>query len=332
MDILGKGKNKNTNLNYILCGCIIVLLILYVFNTEKTNSNIKVNTIINNSRIEEGFIEPTKMNTPRNFELYKIDKTNNILSCIFSEPTNSIISNQVIKYMLVVNSYILNTDNTNILDDNKQKNMYKLLDTKMIIKDKKEIITVELNKQFKLRFDITLPKVKYNIPDNTNNLENETVEQPIFYRLGLVAIYPNIYSAIVPTSNQTLFTLENEIDYNESQLFSELGQKYKGNKPLSLLEGDESGDDNQNNTTDNYKYEQIKLQLGDYPTNLINFEQTGVKSLSELMKLNTNNTINLILNDYTESNSTPTISKEPQKDKIESVEDIKNTQTDRVEA
>ena len=93
MNLLGK-NNKNSNLNYIFFGCIIILLILYVFNLEKDN-NLKVTTI-KHKDIIENFITPTKLNTPLYFELYKIDKTNKNLSCIFNEPYNNIIANRVV--------------------------------------------------------------------------------------------------------------------------------------------------------------------------------------------------------------------------------------------
>ena len=308
MNLLGK-NNKNSNLNYIFFGCIIILLILYVFNLEKDN-NLKVTTI-KHKDIIENFITPTKLNTPLYFELYKIDKTNKNLSCIFNEPYNNIIANQVKKYMLVINSYILNTeiDTSKILEtDNKDIPIYKLLDQKLIIKDKKELNNIEVNNKLKLKFDIALPKEYYiendnsqiNTNDNTddNKLNPSFVKQAIFYRLGLVAIYDNIYSAIVPTINQNLFTLESEIDYNENKLFSELKKEYGGTTPLSLL--DDTNNDNNTEQNKNLKYEQIKEQLGGYPLNLILDEQTGVKSLSELMEMVTNNSVNIVLNDKTQ--------------------------------
>ena len=115
-------------MDIIIVGSIIVFLVIIILSKTSnlnTFSN-KKPKIIKSNKIIETFIEPKLYNTPRDFELFKIDKDLNEVTFIFGSPTPHIIGNLIEEYILVLNSKLPEQNG-------------KLLDTKLIIKKKEEL-------------------------------------------------------------------------------------------------------------------------------------------------------------------------------------------------
>jgi hypothetical protein len=290
-------KCGTIKIDIMIVSIIIVFLIILLLSkmsniNELYNKNPKI--IKSNTNIES-FVDPKEYNTPREFELYKIDNDLNEITFIFSTPTPHIIGNQVNEYMLILNSYIDQNDS----NDNTQK----LLDTKLIIKKKEDLKSNDVNllRKGKLSFIIDSPPKEYisyddnssndNIDDNNTNYLIKEQSSPITYKVGLVAKYPNMYSKAVLCNNimNSQFTLDNNFNYLENDLSMRLSSEYgiKENQKSNPSINDELDDSLEipEELSTNAKYEQIKEQLGGYPTNLILEEHTGVNSLDHFLKL-----------------------------------------------
>jgi len=283
------GKNCYTNktcrkmdLDIVIVSAIIIFLgIIMLSKTSNMNElfNKKPKVIKSNETIES-FVTPKEYNTPRNFELYKIDNDLNEVKFIFESPTPHIIGNQSEEYMLVLNSYI---DQSVDGSTNEQK----LLDTKLIIKKKVDLRgnDVHLLRKGKLSFTIDAPPKEY-IDYNENNEEDN---KEITYKAGLIAKYPNMYSKAVICSNiiNGQFKMVDNFNYLENEMVSELGKQYNIQTKPNPKINDELDDSLEvpEELSTNAKYEQIKEQLGGYPTNLILEELTGVNSLDHFLKL-----------------------------------------------
>lgn len=290
-------KCGTMKIDIMIVSVIIVFLIIILLSktsnvSELFNKNPKV---IKSNKTIESFVDPKEYNTPRDFELYKIDNDLNEITFIFSTPTPHIIGNQANEYMLVLNSYIEQ------VDTNSNTNQQKLLDTKLIIKKKEDLRGNDVNllRKGKLSFTIDSPPKEYIYYDDNNLGKTDDdnkylVEEnsiPITYKAGLIAKYPNMYSKAVLCNNliNGQFTLDNNFNYLENELSTELKKEYniKENPKANPSINDELDDSLEipEELSTNAKYEQIKEQLGGYPTNLILEEHTGVNSLDHFLKL-----------------------------------------------
>jgi hypothetical protein len=267
----------------IVVGIIVFLGIIMLSKTsnigEFTNKKPK---IIKSNKIIESFAEPKIHNTPRDFELYKIDNDLNEVTFIFGSPTPHIVGNQVQEYMLVLNSYIEQETIGN-------KNEKKLLDTKLIIKKKEDLVgnNVNLIRRGKLVFTVDAPPKEYiYYTDGPPNDKNDEQKRIITYKAGLIAKYPNMYSKAIHCRNKINgeFNMVDNFEYLENKMQSVLEKEYNVvPDPKINDELDDSLEDPEEIST-NAKYEQLKDQLGGYPTNLILEEQTGVNSLNHFLK------------------------------------------------
>jgi hypothetical protein len=262
----------------IVIAIIIFLGIIMLSKTSNVSEFLnKKHKLIKSDKIIESFTEPKIYNTPRDFELYKIDKDLNEVTFIFSSPTPHIVGNQAHEYMLVLNSYV-------DLPEPNSNNERKLLDTKLIIKKKEDLRgnNVNLVRMGKLVFTIDAPPKEY-IYYNDNNEENNQI---ITYKVGLIAKYPNMYSKVVHCSNKTNgeFDMVDNFQYLESKMLKELGKEYNVEpNPKINDELDDSLEVPEELST-NAKYEQLKEQIGGYPINMILDEHTGVNSLDHFLK------------------------------------------------
>lgn len=291
-------KCGKMNMDIDIIIVIVIIIFLGIIMLSKT-SNIcdfinKKPKLIKSDKIVESFVEPKIYNTPRDFELYKIDKDLNEVTFIFSSPTPHIVGNQAGEYILVLNSYV-------DLPEPNENNERKLLDTKLIIKKKEDLRgnNPNLLRMGKLVFTIDAPPKEY-IYYNDNNEEQKEI---ITYKGGLIAKYPNMYSKAVHCSNKTNgeFNMEDDFKYLESKMLSELGKEYNIEpNPKINDELDDSLEVPEELST-NAKYEQLKEQIGGYPTNMILEEHTGINSLDHFLeqspdKYNININTNLLDN------------------------------------
>ena len=262
-------ENRNLNISFLIC--IIALVVLYICDkrsksiSKQNNPNKQNVNEVNDTN--ESFLNPSVINTPRNVEIYKIDNKNNTITLTFKPPYPNIISKQVEKYMIVILSY-------------SENNPGKVIDTKIIVKDKTDFtpLNSEHQQQGKVGIKIDMPIKK----------------EGISYKVGISAVYKNVTSNIVGQGNyKTIFNLGSPYNYEENQALLELGKECATQAPVILNE------DNEITTSLPYteedtdsKYEQIKDQLlGGYPNNLILNEQTGVDSLDYLIKQDLNKNI-----------------------------------------
>jgi hypothetical protein len=289
-------NNKQINF-FIVISIIIFISIIVLSNVSNvgdfTQKYLSSNKMNNKSKtnIIEPFIEPKIYNTPRNFELYKVDKDLGTISFIFSTPMPHIIGNLSDEYILVLNSYRQFTaeENTefeesyNDKNSSKPANILQFIETKLTIRKLKDLESNDdhLVRQGKHIFKINIPSEDYKYYDA--NDEEKTLD--ITYKAGLIAKYPNIYSKVAICENKLNgFNLKDSFDYLDNKIRKELGVDYTSqNKPKINTELD----DNLVSLTEishKSKYEQLKDQLGDYPMNLILNEQTGIDSLDYLLK------------------------------------------------
>jgi len=105
-------------------------------------------------------------------------------------------------------------------------------------------------------------------------------DKPIFYRLGLMAVYSNGFSQIITHYNIRTFRLGVSV-LQHLAILQHGNSNYgtAGNVSLENIEVD-GGD---TVATADGKFEVIKRQLGGYPDNLFIEERTGPNSLSELI-------------------------------------------------
>lgn len=243
-----------------------------------TKQNVKTNY-----QLVEGFIEPKTYHTPKNFELYEIDNSNNLIHFIFNPPRPLIIANQVEEYILVVASYILNEE--------EEKSEPQHLETITFRKVAKllESSNEVLSKDGKLIFTINKPQETYI--DNTNlNSENT---KDIFYKFGLMAKYPNSYSNIIHTNNISLFNLnqsKNSFDYSQANL----GFQPNFKKMANINDVNNINEPIDTNQCSNFN--QLKDTIGGFPDNL-NLEQFDYGELNEILSdENMKNNVNFNLN------------------------------------
>ena len=102
---------------FVLISILILVVIIILSNTGNIeSSNFKNATFkkigMNANNTIESFTQPKPFNTPRNFELYRVDTEQQKISFIFSSPLPHIIGDQAEEYILVLNSYINPTDET----------------------------------------------------------------------------------------------------------------------------------------------------------------------------------------------------------------------------
>jgi len=262
----------------IVVGIIVFLGIIMLSKTSNIGEFLnKKPKLIKSDKIIESFVEPKIHNTPRDFELYKIDNDLNEVTFIFGSPTPHIVGNQVQEYMLVLNSYI----EPELNDDDKKR---KLLDTKLIIKKKEDLRGNDVNliRRGKLVFTIDAPPKEYIFYNDSSSDEQKQI---ITYKAGLIAKYPNVYSKAIRCRNKINgeFNMVDNFEYLENKMLSELGKEYNVvPDPKINDELDDSLEDPEEISA-NAKYEQLKEQLGGYPTNLILEEQTGVNSLDHFL-------------------------------------------------
>jgi hypothetical protein len=287
-------STKTSNNNYcssrkfdtfVLLSILSLVVIIILSNTGNIDSskfkNAKFKKIgMDANNTIEPFTQPKPFNTPRNFELYRVDTEQNKLSFIFSSPLPHIIGEQAEEYILVLNSY---TTPTNPLDE---KNKKKLVDTQLIIKKKEDLKSREINllKKGMYMFTIEMPPKEmeyYN--EETGKIQDETLT----YRPGLIAKYNNIHSKVIPCSNIPYGEIDlnnnDSFDYLDNKIRAELGIDTSTKKTIKINEDIEDERDIYDNTSNDSKYQQLKEQLGGYPTNLILNEQTGVDSLEHLI-------------------------------------------------
>ena len=277
--LLNKNNNKMDIDIIIVIVIIIFLAIIMLSKTSNINNFINKNPkLIKSNKIIETFSDPKIFNIPRDFELYKIDKDLNEVTFIFSSPTPYIIGNQVEEYVLVLNAYI------DLVEQYSNKNERKLLDTKLIIKKKEDLQSnnINLSRMGKLVFTINAPPKEY-IYYNDRNEELSTI---IKYKVGLIAKYPNIYSNAVHCSNKLNgeFNMEENFEYVESSMLKELGKEYNVKSDPKINDELDETLEIPEELSSNAKYEQIKEQLGGYPTNLILEDHTGINSLDHFLK------------------------------------------------
>lgn len=112
------------------------------------------------------------------------------------------------------------------------------------------------------------------------NLKMKDVnDKPIFYRLGLMAVYPNGFSPIITHYNIRTFRLGVSV----LQHLAILQHGYSNDNNTVSLENIEVDGGDTVATADG-KFEIIKRQLGGFPDNLFIEEQTGPQSLNDLVK------------------------------------------------
>ena len=220
-DYLSNKNYKGINIDIMIVVVIIIFLGIIMLS-KASNINEFINKkpkLIKSNQIIESFIEPKIYNTPRDFELYKIDKDLNEVTFIFSSPTPHIVGNQIQEYIIILNSYV-------DLPEPNIKNERKLLDTKLIIKNKADLLgsNPNLSRMGKLVFNIDAPPKEYIYYDDNN----EEQKQIITYKVGVIAKYPNMYSKAIHCSNITNgeFNMEDNFKYLESLMLIELGKEY----------------------------------------------------------------------------------------------------------
>ena len=312
-------NNKQINF-FIVISIIIFISIIILSNvsnigdfTQKYLSSNKMNKK-SKTNIIEPFIEPKIYNTPRDFELYKVDKDLGIISFIFSPPMPHIIGNLAEEYILVLNSYRDFTDEEIIEFKDSTNNMEggrQFIETKLTIRKIKDLESNDdhLVRQGKYIFKINIPAKDYKYYDN-DNVEKAT---DITYKAGLIAKYPNIYSKVAICDNIVMgeFNLKDQsFDYLDNKIRKELGVDYKTKTTPKI---NTELDDNLVSLTEvshQSKYEQLKDKLGGYPMNLILNEQTGIDSLGFFLKQSPdkyNLNINMNLKDLNEPVGTTNI-------------------------
>ena len=270
---------------FVLISILILVVIIILSNTGNIeSSNFKNATFkkigMNANNTIESFTQPKPFNTPRNFELYRVDTEQQKISFIFSSPLPHIIGDQAEEYILVLNSYINPTDETDTT------NKKKLIDTQLIIKKKEDLKSREINLLKKGMYMFTI-----EMPPKTMEYYNETIgdikEETLTYRPGLIAKYNNIHSKVIPCSNIPYGELDlnntGSFDYLDNKIRTELGIDSSINKTIKINDDMDDERDIYDNTSNDSKYQQIKEQLGGYPTNLILTEFTGADSLDELI-------------------------------------------------
>lgn len=292
-------ENKKLNIGFLIC--IIALLVLYIFDVKsKKKTNQETNTtptpittttttpittpVLENPEDQEGFINPTPINTPRNVEIYKIDPKNNKITLTFKPPYPNILARQVIKYMIVIISYSNQELSDKVVEpfssSSSDMSKFKIIDTKIIIKDKGDFksLNAEHQQQGKLGIEFNMPEAK----------------EGVFFKVGIAAIYKNLTSNVAGQTNyQSIFSLGSSFNYEENQTLVELGRECASQSSVILNEDDEAITSLPFTEEDtDTKYEQIKDQLlGGYPNNLILNEQTGADSLEYLIKQDLNNNV-----------------------------------------
>lgn len=294
-DYLSNKNYKGINIDIMIVVVIIIFLGIIMLS-KASNINEFINKkpkLIKSNQIIESFIEPKIYNTPRDFELYKIDKDLNEVTFIFSSPTPHIVGNQIQEYIIILNSYV-------DLPEPNIKNERKLLDTKLIIKNKADLLgsNPNLSRMGKLVFNIDAPPKEYIYYDDNN----EEQKQIITYKVGVIAKYPNMYSKAIHCSNITNgeFNMEDNFKYLESKMLSELGKEYNVEPNPKINDELEDPLEESEELSTNAKYEQLKEQIGGYPTNMILEEHTGINSLDYFLKQSTdkyNINVNLNLQD-----------------------------------
>lgn len=270
---------------FVLISILILVVIIILSNTGNIeSSNFKNATFkkigMNANNTIESFTQPKPFNTPRNFELYRVDTEQQKISFIFSSPLPHIIGDQAEEYILVLNSYINPTDATDTT------NKKKLIDTQLIIKKKEDLKSREINLLKKGMYMFTIempPKTMEYYNEETGEIQEETLT----YRPGLIAKYNNIHSKVIPCSNIPYGELDlnntGSFDYLDNKIRTELGIDNSINKTIKINDDMDDERDIYDNTSNDSKYQQIKEQLGGYPTNLILTEFTGADSLDELI-------------------------------------------------
>jgi len=294
-DYLSNKNYKGINIDIMIVVVIIIFLGIIMLS-KASNINEFINKkpkLIKSNQIIESFIEPKIYNTPRDFELYKIDKDLNEVTFIFRSPTPHIVGNQIQEYIIILNSYV-------DLPEPNIKNERKLLDTKLIIKNKADLLgsNPNLSRMGKLVFNIDAPPKEYIYYDDNN----EEQKQIITYKVGVIAKYPNMYSKAIHCSNITNgeFNMEDNFKYLESKMLSELGKEYNVEPNPKINDELEDPLEESEELSTNAKYEQLKEQIGGYPTNMILEEHTGINSLDYFLKQSTdkyNINVNLNLQD-----------------------------------
>jgi hypothetical protein len=78
--------------------------------------------------------------------------------------------------------------------------------------------------------------------------------------------------------------MEDEFKYLENKMLSELGKEYNLKSNPKINEELEDPLEDPEEVSTNSKYEQLKEQIGGYPTNMILEEHTGINSLDYFLK------------------------------------------------
>ena len=115
--------------------------------------------------------------------------------------------------------------------------------------------------------------ISLKMKDNNN--------KTIFYRLGLMALYPDGSSNINTHNNISIFRLG--VSVTKHLAILQNAMKEKEESPLELNNLTDKEGEEGSYTADG-QFEMIKRQLGGYPDNLFIEEHTGPKSLDELVK------------------------------------------------
>ena len=305
-----KVLKNNTNYGILVVGVLLVGLVLYLLSSSTSLKNNKSSGNVNggggggggygvyNQMLGtlEAFsgLSPSKLHTPRQFELYKINNITNKLEFIFSPPKPNLIANQVTSYMLVVVGYTQkeimeepqvteapssNEGGTEPTVASKNKVTYDIISKQMTIKTPKELQPnqIDLVQKGKYKFEIDMPPK--TIPKVSRVVGNIVEDETIFYKFGLMANYPNIFSNIMSTHNiSTFYPLNEGFDYQEIKELIKLGREFR-----SRLEDSQKTEAivNDPNVDLDFKYQQISDMLGDYPNNLFIEDSTLDKEVQQ---------------------------------------------------
>lgn len=117
--------------------------------------------------------------------------------------------------------------------------------------------------------------VNIRIKDNGEDMDNE-----LYYRIGLMAVYENGHSRIVDHSNLEVFKLGTDI--NRQIKLIEQARQIIEEKPVVSEPIERDEDSGEVCAMADGKFELIKQKLGGYPDNLFLEQQTGSNSLAEL--------------------------------------------------
>ena len=132
-------------------------------------------------------------------------------------------------------------------------------------------------KDIKYKFEIDMPPK--TIPKVSRVVGNLVEDETIFYKFGLMANYPNIFSNIMNARNiSTFYPLNEGFDYQEIKELIKLGREFR-----SRLEDSQKTEAivNDPNVDLDFKYQQISDMLGDYPNNLFIEDSTLDKEVQQ---------------------------------------------------